>query len=563
VLIVGIVEHHGLGEETTPEILPTREPFRSVLRWLGLVEQAAGIVLLIVIVALVLVPVVQRWRRGGGWAWTGEIARFSMVWATFVLAGYLQAHDQHIAIKVVDYFLPIRVLGAVKLFGHALIAVTCIALVYATYDFMTHDRGQVTAAAQIPLTIIYAVVAASRRPPCGPSSSSAGSPGDQDRRKGRVSLALLGPSSCCSSCASRWRSPSWAPACTSPSSLGLAVRLVVEGINSWPLLAVPLFILVGIVATRTEIAARLYDAALLLLGPLRAGLAYVNIGVSLGFSWMSGAALADAAGIGSIEVDHMRKKGYPAEFSVGLSASSALISPIMPPSIPAVVFASVAAVSTGALFAAAVVPALLVTLSLVVTVWIWARRRPDLVGEPYDWGKTARALVRALPPMGAPVLILGGILGGWFTPTEAAAIGALYMLVLALMYRTVKLRELTLIFRDTASITAQIMLIIGASALLSWILAREQVPQAVATALLGFTDNPMIFLLVINVVLILLGMILEPTSALLIVTPILLPVAVAFGIDPLQFGSIVIFGAARRLPSALLIVLLLHLVRSR
>ena len=170
-------------------------------------------------------------------------------------------------------------------------------------------------------------------------------------------------------------------------SLGLAVRLVVGGINSWPLLAVPLFILVGIVATRTEIAARLYDAALLLLGPLRAGLAYVNIGVSLGFSWMSGAALADAAGIGSIEVDHMRKKGYPAEFSVGLSASSALISPIMPPSIPAVVFASVAAVSTGALFAAAVVPAFLMTIALVVTVWIWARRRPDLVGEPYDWGK--------------------------------------------------------------------------------------------------------------------------------------------------------------------------------
>ncbi len=317
---------------------------------------------------------------------------------------------------------------------------------------------------------------------------------------------------------------------------------MVGGINSWPLLAVPLFILVRDRGTRTEIAARLYDArAPLLLGPLRAGLAYVNIGVSLGFSWMSGAALADAAGIGSIEVDHMRKKGYPAEFSVGLSASSALISPIMPPSIPAVVYASVAAVSTGALFAAAVVPAFLVTLALVVTVWIWARRRPDLVGEPYDWGKTVRALVGALPPMGAPALILGGILGGWFTPTEAAAIGALYMLVLALLYRTVKLRDLGLIFRDTASITAQIMLIIGASALLSWILAREQVPQAVAETLLGFTSDPLVFLLVVNVFLIFLGMILEPTSALLIVTPILLPVAVAFGIDPLQFGSIVIF----------------------
>jgi tripartite ATP-independent transporter DctM subunit len=324
-------------------------------------------------------------------------------------------------------------------------------------------------------------------------------------------------------------------------SLGLAVRLVMGGINSWPLLAVPLFILVGIVATRTEIADRLYDAAVLLLGPLRAGLAYVNIGVSLGFSWMSGAALADAAGIGSIEVNHMRKKGYPAEFSVGLSASSALISPIMPPSIPAVVYASVAAVSTGALFAAAIVPAFLVTAALVVTVYIWARRRPDLVGEPYDWAAVRRAVLRALPPMGAPVLILGGILGGFFTPTEAAGIGALYMLLLAFSYRTVTVRQLGVIFRDTGSITAQIMLIIGASSLLSWILAREQVPQAVAQGLLGLTADPIVFLLIINVVLVFLGMILEPTSALLIVTPILLPVAVQFGIDPLQFGSLIIF----------------------
>jgi len=324
-------------------------------------------------------------------------------------------------------------------------------------------------------------------------------------------------------------------------SLGLAVRLVIAGINSWPLLAVPLFILVGIVATRTEMADRLYDAALLLLGPLRAGLAYVNIGVSLGFSWMSGAALADAAGIGSIEVGHMRRKGYPAEFSVGLSASSALISPIMPPSIPAVVYASVAAVSTGALFAAAVIPAAVMTLALVATVFLWSRQRPDLVGEPYNGTAVRRAVLRALPPLGAPVLILGGILGGFFTPTEAAGIGALYMLLLAFSYRTVSMRQLAIIFRDTASITAQIMLIIGASGLLSWILAREQVPQAVAEGLLGFTDNPILFLLLINVMLIFLGMILEPTSALLIVTPILLPVAVEFGVDPLHFGSIIIF----------------------
>jgi tripartite ATP-independent transporter DctM subunit len=143
--------------------------------------------------------------------------------------------------------------------------------------------------------------------------------------------------------------------------------------------------------------------------------------------------------------------------------------------------------------------------------------------------------------MGAPVIVLGGILGGFFTPTEAAGIGAMYMLLLALSYRTLRMRDIAAIFRDTAVITGQIMLIIGASTLLGWILAREQVPQMVAEGLLTFTDNPVVFLLIVNVLLIVLGMMLEPTSALIIITPILLPVAVEFGIDPLHLGAIIIF----------------------
>lgn len=153
------VEHHGLGEETTPEALPASGPFRPLLHWLGLVEQAAGVVLLAIILGLVLIQVFQRYLPGGGLAWTGEIARYSMVWTTFFMAGYLLAHDQHIAIKVVDFFLPARALGVVKLLGHSLVLVTCAVAVYATYDFVSNDRGQVTAAAQVPLAVIYAVVA--------------------------------------------------------------------------------------------------------------------------------------------------------------------------------------------------------------------------------------------------------------------------------------------------------------------------------------------------------------------------------------------------------------------
>jgi tripartite ATP-independent transporter DctM subunit len=193
------------------------------------------------------------------------------------------------------------------------------------------------------------------------------------------------------------------------------------------------------------------------------------------------------------------------------------------------------------LFAAAVIPAALMTIALVLTVYVWARRRPDLIGDAYSWPSVRRAVLRALPALGAPVIILGGILSGVFTPTEAAGIGALYMLLLALSFRTMRFRDIAMIFRDTAVISGQIMLIIGASALLSWILAREQVPQTVAEGLLGLTDNPLVFLLIVNVLLIVLGMILEPTSALLIITPILLPVAVQFGVDPLHLGSVIIF----------------------
>jgi len=155
----GESEHAGLGQETHPEVLPATEPFRTMLRWLGLAEQTSGVILLAVILVLVLIQVFQRYLPGGGWAWTGEIARYAMVWATFFMAGYLLSRDQHIAIKVLDYFLPTRALGGVKLFGHALIAAICIVAVYATFDFVSHDRGQVTAAAQIPLAAIYAVVA--------------------------------------------------------------------------------------------------------------------------------------------------------------------------------------------------------------------------------------------------------------------------------------------------------------------------------------------------------------------------------------------------------------------
>jgi tripartite ATP-independent transporter DctM subunit len=323
-------------------------------------------------------------------------------------------------------------------------------------------------------------------------------------------------------------------------SVGFAMRTATGGVNSWPLLAVPLFILVGFLATRAGIAERVFALVLAMFGKFRGALGYVNIGVSLGFSWMNGSALADAAGVGSIEIPHMVKKGYPQRFAVGLTAASSVIGPIMPPSIPAVVFASVALVSTSALFAASVVPALLICVTLAVYVFFWARKRDDLPSEPFQWAQVRRTALGGLGALIAPVIILGGILQGYFTPTEAAAVGAVYMLLLGFLYRSLKLRDLPKVFADTATTTAAIMIILGASSLLGWILARERVPQAIAEAFLGFTDDKIVFLLLVNVLLLVLGAIIEPTSALVISVPVLLPVATQLGVDPIHFGVIVV-----------------------
>ena len=387
----------GLGAGTQGELLPTREPLRTIFRYIGLAEQAIAVGCMVVIFTLVLLQVLQRYLPGGGWAWTGEVAQLALVWLAFILSGYLMAIDRHITIQLVDYVLPPRALGAVKLLVHLVVGATCLAMAYSIYDLIATDIGQRTPAAEIPLAWIYVVpmvgfvLTLLRAALWIVVADIPQVRGRRPSRSGSMSLALLlililGLFLLRVPMAFAILGPCLLYLIGEGYSMGLAFRLAMAGIDSWPLLAVPLFILVGIIATRTEIADRLYDAAVLLLGPLRAGLAYVNVGVSLGFSWMSGAALADAAGIGSIEVDHMRRKGYPAEFAVGLSASSALISPIMPPSIPAVVFASVAAVSTGALFAAAVIPAILMTIALCITIWVWATEQDAIPGRAVRLG---------------------------------------------------------------------------------------------------------------------------------------------------------------------------------
>lgn len=323
-------------------------------------------------------------------------------------------------------------------------------------------------------------------------------------------------------------------------SLGVALQRITAGVNSFPLLAVPLFIMTGYLSDRAGLADRLFRMLMALLGKLPGSLAYVNVISSVLFSWMSGAAVADAAGLGSVLVPAMKKRGYDEGFALGLTGASSLIGPMMPPSIPAIIYAVTAGVSVGALFLAGILPALLLAFVLCTVAFLHVRRwRPQdsQVTEPAPLG---RSLLEAVPVLLTPVIILGGILGGVFTPTEAAAVAVLYVTVLGICLRTLSWETFLAVMSQTARTTGTILLIVATASLFGWVIAREQGPQMVADALTRLTDNPFLFLLLLNVILLVIGTLLEPVAALLIVVPILLPVAVEYGIDPLHLGVVMI-----------------------
>jgi tripartite ATP-independent transporter DctM subunit len=323
-------------------------------------------------------------------------------------------------------------------------------------------------------------------------------------------------------------------------SVGLAARTMIEGVNSFPLLAVPLFVFVGVLANQVGIAHRIFDFAEQALSRVPGRLAYVNVFTSVGFSWMSGSALADSAGLGKIQIPAMMRAGYPFRFAAGLTASSSLISPVMPPSIPAVIFAGVAAVSTGALFAASVIPALLMATGLTVYVFLWTRKHPELRSRAFDARAFWRATWKALGAIGAPVIVLGGVLAGLFTPTEAAGLATVYIIILGLAYRVLTVKLFWAAAMETVVVTGAILVIIASATLLGWILARERISQVIAEFFTSMTDNALVFLILVNILLIVLGAFVEGTAVILVTVPVLLPVAVSFGIDPVHFGVIMI-----------------------
>lgn len=361
------------------------------------------------------------------------------------------------------------------------------------------------------------------------------------------------------------------------------VHRMIGGIDSFPLLAVPFFILAGNLMNNAGITNRIYNFALALVGWLKGGLGHVNIVGSMIFAGMSGTAIADAAGLGTIEIKAMKDHGYTTEFAVGVTAASATLGPIIPPSLPFVIYAMMANVSVGALFLAGLLPGILLAVLMMATV-AWFAHKNGWGGDvKLEWGRVARALVemavvaiwpvalywlvqagwnpqavvigglvllfagdwwfkwQAVLPIMTPVLLIGGMTTGLFTPTEGAIAASVWAMFLGIVwYRTMHWKMFVKVCLDSVETTATVMFIVAAASIFGWMLTATGVTAAIAEWVLGFTKEAWVFLLLANLLMLFVGCFLEPTAAITILVPLLLPIAQQLGVDPVHFGLVMV-----------------------
>jgi TRAP-type C4-dicarboxylate transport system permease large subunit len=362
------------------------------------------------------------------------------------------------------------------------------------------------------------------------------------------------------------------------------IHRMIGGIDSFPLLAVPFFILAGNLMNNAGITNRIYNFALALVGWLKGGLGHVNVVGSVIFAGMSGTAIADAAGLGTVEIKAMKDHGYATEFAVGVTAASATLGPIIPPSLPFVIYAMMANVSVGALFLAGILPGVLMAVLMMVTVAYFAHKNgwggdvkfsASRVGHALlelavvivwplatwvlvnKFDLSARAVVlgavvslfacdrifkwQAVLPIMTPVLLIGGMTTGLFTPTEGAIAASAWALFLGLAwYRTMSWKMFVKVSLDTVETTATVMFIVAAASIFGWMLTATGVTAALAQWVLGFTKEAWVFLLLANLLMLFVGCFLEPTAAITILVPLLLPIATQLGVDPVHFGLVMV-----------------------
>lgn len=325
-----------------------------------------------------------------------------------------------------------------------------------------------------------------------------------------------------------------------PAFTTVAQRMA-TGLDSFALLAIPFFILAGQIMNRGGIARRLIDFAKTLVGSLPGGLAHVNIIAAMLFGAIAGSAVAAASAIGSFMGKAMEKEGYDKEFAAAVNITSATTGLVIPPSNILIVYSLASGgVSIAALFLAGYLPGLLTGLLLMIVASIWAKRKGFPVGERSKLNDVFRTFLDAFPSLLLLVVVIGGIVKGIFTATEASAVAVLYCLVLTFIYKEISVKDLHSVFLSSVGTTAIVMLLIGTSMSMSWIMAYENIPQNITAFLLSVSDSKVVILLIINFILLFVGVFMDMTPAVLIFTPIFLPVVTELGMDPTHFGIIMV-----------------------
>lgn len=329
-------------------------------------------------------------------------------------------------------------------------------------------------------------------------------------------------------------------------SRGLPLEMIAQrmqyALDSYTLAAVPLFILVGNLMNSSGITTRMFNFADRLVGRLPGGLAQVNIFASLVFAGMSGAALADVGGLGQIEIKAMEEKGFRKDFASAVTIASATVGPIFPPSVPLVIYGSIAGISVIKLLLSGIMPAIIaVALMMVITGFLAIKRGYPRAERWPTFKEVADSFLPALPALLTPVILIIGMLTGIFTPTEASALTVLYVFLISAFYRELTLKGVLEAFFETVKSTASVLIIVAAASLFGWILAVEQIPQMFSTFLLSISHNPFVLLAILNLMLLVVGTMLDSTTAILLLVPIIIPPLVSVGIDPIHLGIVFVF----------------------
>lgn len=324
-------------------------------------------------------------------------------------------------------------------------------------------------------------------------------------------------------------------------SLTIVPQKLFEGINSFTLICIPGFILAGGLMNAGGITDRIIKFTKNLLGHIRGGLGLANVGASMGFGGITGTALADTASLGAVLIPSMKKEGYDAPFAVAVTSSSSTIGPIIPPSLPMIIMGTLATVSIGDLFIAGVIPGILLGIGLMLATYIISVKRSYPKEERQPFLVVFKSFWSAFWALMMPVVILFGILSGYFTPTEASIIAVVYGLIVGLfIYGDLKVRNIPKIIMNSMVTAAGIMILVGFANLFGWILVSEQIPQLIADTLLSITENPIVIILLINLLLLFVGTFMETIAAIVILFPVLLPVATQIGMDPVHFGVMMV-----------------------